>query len=192
MGATISVTTNGVTKRSRGTTSKVLAATGYGGLGGYGLLVNFGSQAQSPIPPPNTVVAQQPDQVAGSPVADLLAGGQNFTPGGWFGGAAGPVQSFASLAGFMGCVGGLNGFSSISAGLPWDSWIQSAGGNDSSTVLNVLYAALTAGWSNTSNPTLANTGPFAAQTAAAPLAAWSASAVLQALDNAIGQWISTS
>ena len=41
---------------------KVLAAGGYGPIGGYGLLVNFGSQTQSPIPPPNTVVAQQPDQ----------------------------------------------------------------------------------------------------------------------------------
>jgi hypothetical protein len=35
-------------------------------IGGFGLEVNFGSQTQSPIPPPNTVVAQQPDQGGGS------------------------------------------------------------------------------------------------------------------------------
>jgi hypothetical protein len=45
---------------------KVLAAGGYGPIGGYGLLVNMGSQTQAPIPPPNTVVAQQPDQGGGS------------------------------------------------------------------------------------------------------------------------------
>ena len=37
-----------------------------GPVGGYGLLLNFGSQSQSPIPPPNTVVAQQPDQGGGT------------------------------------------------------------------------------------------------------------------------------
>ena len=36
---------------------KVLAASGPGPIGGYGLQVNFGSQPQAPIPPPNTVVA---------------------------------------------------------------------------------------------------------------------------------------
>ncbi len=30
------------------------------------MLLNFGSQTQSPIPPPNTVVAQQPDQGGGT------------------------------------------------------------------------------------------------------------------------------
>ena len=45
---------------------KVTAAGGPGPIGGYGLLVNFGSQSQAPIPPPNTVVAQQPDQGGGT------------------------------------------------------------------------------------------------------------------------------
>jgi hypothetical protein len=34
-------------------------------VGAYGLEVNFGSQSQAPIQPPNTVVAQQPDQGGG-------------------------------------------------------------------------------------------------------------------------------
>jgi len=65
MGATISVTDSSVST-GQGYYIKVLAATGYGGIGGYGLLVNFGSQSQSPIAPPNTVVAEQPDQGGGS------------------------------------------------------------------------------------------------------------------------------
>ena len=62
-GATISVTAS----VAYGQTYffKVLAAGGTGPIGGYGLLVNFGNHAQSPIPPPNTVVAQQPDQGGG-------------------------------------------------------------------------------------------------------------------------------
>ena len=35
-------------------------------IGGFGLEVNFGSATQSPIAPPNTVVAQQPDQGGGT------------------------------------------------------------------------------------------------------------------------------
>ena len=35
-------------------------------IGGFGLEVNFGSATQPPIAPPNTVVAQQPDQGGGS------------------------------------------------------------------------------------------------------------------------------
>ena len=64
MGATVSVSTS--VTAGQGYYIKVLAAGGFGAIGGYGLLVNMGSQSQSPIPPPNTVVAQQPDQGGGS------------------------------------------------------------------------------------------------------------------------------
>ena len=64
MGATVSVSTS--VSASQGYYIKVLAAGGYGAIGGYGLLLNFGSQTQAPIPPPNTVVAQQPDQSGGA------------------------------------------------------------------------------------------------------------------------------
>jgi hypothetical protein len=49
---------------------KVLAAGSgtVGTVGSYGLLLNFGPDAQSPIPPPNTVVPQQPN--AGGGVAE--------------------------------------------------------------------------------------------------------------------------
>ena len=64
MGATVSVSTS-VTS-GQGYYVKVLAAAGYGGIGGYGLLVNAGSKSQSPIPPPNTLVQQQPDEGSGT------------------------------------------------------------------------------------------------------------------------------
>jgi len=63
LGATISVSSN--VASGQGYYIKVAAAGGPGPIGGYGLLVNFGNQSQSPIPPPHTVVAQQPDQGAG-------------------------------------------------------------------------------------------------------------------------------
>jgi hypothetical protein len=45
---------------------KVLAAGNAGPIGGYGLLVNFGSQSQSPISPPNTVVPSEPSEGGGT------------------------------------------------------------------------------------------------------------------------------
>ncbi len=64
MGATVSVSTS--VASGQGYYIKVLAAPGYGAVGSYGLLVNLGSQTQAPIPPPYTVVAQQPDQGGGT------------------------------------------------------------------------------------------------------------------------------
>jgi hypothetical protein len=60
LGATISLATS--VHSGEGYYIKVLASGGPGPIGHYGLLVNFGSQSQSPISPPNTVVAQAPDQ----------------------------------------------------------------------------------------------------------------------------------
>ena len=63
-GATISLSTN--VASGQGYYVKVTDAGGAGPVGSYGLLLNFGSQTQSPIPPPNTVVTQQPDLGGGS------------------------------------------------------------------------------------------------------------------------------
>jgi len=58
-------------------------AAGNAGVGGnygaYGLLVNFGSQTQPPIAPPNTVVLNQPDGGGGS--GFLATGGGNGPAG---------------------------------------------------------------------------------------------------------------
>ncbi|MGO9596628.1 MAG: matrixin family metalloprotease [Isosphaeraceae bacterium] len=63
-GATVSVSVTGV---QAGQTYLIRAA-GYSAgdpTGTFGLELNFGSQTQSPIPPPNTVVPQQPDEGGG-------------------------------------------------------------------------------------------------------------------------------
>ena len=63
LGATITVSSS--VQSGQGYYVKVLAAGGPGPIGGYGLLLNFGNQPQSPIPPPNTVVPQQGNQAGG-------------------------------------------------------------------------------------------------------------------------------
>jgi hypothetical protein len=63
-GATISAS-EGVSS-GQGYYIRVIGAGGEAPIGSYGLLVNFGNQAQSPIPPPNTVVAQQPSVGGGA------------------------------------------------------------------------------------------------------------------------------
>ena len=71
-GATISLSTS--VSSGQGYYVKVTDAGGPGPIGGYGLLLNFGSQTQSPIPPPNTVVAQQPDGGSGTINNSVVAG----------------------------------------------------------------------------------------------------------------------
>ncbi len=79
MGATVSVSTS--VAANQGYYIKVLAAPGYGSIGSYGLLVNAGSQSQAAIPPPNTYVAQQPDQSGGSITNGVTpTGGANTPP----------------------------------------------------------------------------------------------------------------
>ena len=70
-GATATVTINGV---SPGQVYYFTAgaASGMGSVGSFGLLANFGSAAQPPMPPPYTVVAQQWSQ--GSPSMNEMAG----------------------------------------------------------------------------------------------------------------------
>jgi len=67
-GATVSVTIQGV---KAGQTYLIQVngipqvGNAAGSIGGFGLELNFGSQSQSPIAPPNTVVPQEPDQGGG-------------------------------------------------------------------------------------------------------------------------------
>jgi hypothetical protein len=79
-GATLSVTIT-VVAPGQGYYLRASAAPGYGAVGAYGLLVNFGSSPQAAIAPPNTVVAQQPDQGGGSMAES--SGGQDIEEPGW-------------------------------------------------------------------------------------------------------------
>jgi hypothetical protein len=72
-GATISIST-----RVSSGQKYYIRVTGAGGestVGNYGLLINFGSQAQAPIAPPNTVVAEQPDGTGGAENDNAPVGG---------------------------------------------------------------------------------------------------------------------
>jgi Matrixin len=75
MGATVTVST--AVAANQGYYVKVLAAPGYGAIGGYGLLINAGPLSQAPIPPPDTVVLQQPDQGAGGSLTNAVGAGND-------------------------------------------------------------------------------------------------------------------
>jgi hypothetical protein len=79
MGATVGV--GGSVQAGQGYYIKVLAAGGPGPIGSYGLLVNFGSQPQSPIPPPYTVIPEAPDQGGGTSADLAPPGGLQSLPG---------------------------------------------------------------------------------------------------------------
>jgi hypothetical protein len=97
LGATISVTA--CVSSGQGYYFKVLAAGGPGSIGAYGLLVNFGSHAQPPIQPPNTVVAQQPDRGGGTVNSITVVG--PLDPGGSRTPAAPPVRvTIGTLSGW--------------------------------------------------------------------------------------------
>lgn len=70
-GGTVSVSVSGL---QSGQSFYIRASGNAAGsaTGGFGLEVNFGSQWQPPIPPPYTVVPQQPDQAGGSMMAQSM------------------------------------------------------------------------------------------------------------------------
>jgi hypothetical protein len=94
---------------------KVASMSGnYGRVGAYGLEVNFGSYYQPPVPPPNTLVVNQPDQGGGVATNAMTPGGAHgaaflSTPGlswttigsdsGWVETYAASTSAAASLAG---------------------------------------------------------------------------------------------
>jgi hypothetical protein len=65
-GDTATVTINGVAPGQGFYIRASAANTGATGSGAYGLQLNFGNRQQAPVPPPNTVVAEQPQGGGGS------------------------------------------------------------------------------------------------------------------------------
>ena len=159
-GATVSVSTSVVAGQSY--YFKVLAASSAGGIGGYGLLVNFGSQTQSPIPPPNTVVASQPDQGGGMgqvTLGDLTGYGVVFTAG--IGGQNGPGAGAGSLTQDV--------VSNGSSGTPSGS---------TKAAVNVLLSTIVR---PTTDSTLVPSSTATVAIGPTPL-------VLQAIDEAVASW----
>ena len=93
MGATVTVST--AVKAGQGYYVKVLAAPGYGAIGSYGLLINAGPLSQAPIPPPNTVVLQQPDGGGTGSLTNAVGAGNNT-------GALPPTAVYTTIGTFGG------------------------------------------------------------------------------------------
>ena len=173
IGATVSVSAS--VQPGQGYYIKVLAAGGPGPIGGYGLLVNFGSQPQAAMTPPNTVVAQQPSQAGGTsndnapppnPLAGLLEdlGLQNVigTLTGW-------VETMSIAPDVVG---------SVAAGLLTQT---------SSTVaaLEAVAISIAGNTASTSNSDTAQSSNNNTSTSSAPGGAGPASTLLRAVDQSI-------
>ncbi len=85
-GATVTATVTGVTAGQKYYFKCMAANGGTTAIGAYGLLVNFGTGTMSPVAPPNTTVASQPDQGTGSAnemgmitIGSLLGEGDNLS-----------------------------------------------------------------------------------------------------------------
>jgi hypothetical protein len=172
LGATISVNVGGV-QAGQQYYYRVSAAGGPGPIGGWGLLVNFGSQSQPQIPPPNTVVPQQPDQGGGT---------INYNPVKLT--AIGTLSDWAVAFDASTPTPNLPGSDPVTT-----SPVLSGGGvtGDQATVAGSLVSPATAG------VTIITTGSGSApaQLALLPAASAPAPDLLQALDGALEQWAST-
>ncbi|MFI5455037.1 MAG: matrixin family metalloprotease [Isosphaerales bacterium] len=206
-GATISVTAS--VQAGQGYYIKVLAAGGPGAIGAYGLLANFGSQSQPAIQPPNTVVPSQPDQGGGTTNDNAPWGGQNGQGGGQNGqgggqngqggGQNGQGGGFDGLTLFQGTstlVGNLNGWTDnlnvSSSSLPVDTSDQSTQPGDATAFGAVQIASNVDGAAAqgiTQATTLVSASNLMAPATPTPFTAGPALTVLQALDEALEQWI---
>ncbi len=82
---------------------KVLATGSYGQVGAYGLLLNFGSVSQPMIPPPNTLVLQQPGTGGGTENSITTTTGNTSSLGGSGGvGSQNPVASWSAIGNLAG------------------------------------------------------------------------------------------
>jgi hypothetical protein len=188
MGATIGVTTS--VCAGQGYYFKVMAAGGPGPIGGYGLLANFGSQSQPPIPPPNTVVASQPDQGGGTVNGPSEAGGQSGNGSCW---AIGP----SSLQGLLPSGANLNGWiegmiiSPVTTGGPSFSQVSQPGNTapPGPVPMGVVPPSINGG-SNGSSIAIVNPNTSVAPSAQGTVAMGPAPLVLQATDAALDDWVS--
>jgi Matrixin len=172
LGATVSVSTS--VQSGQGYYIKVLAAGGPGPIGGYGLLVNFTSQSQSPIAPPNTMVPAQASESSGSTSND------NAPPS--------PTNGFSLLDDIFGAIGDLTGWMDEYV-LP--APVSDVTGDAVALLSSALNAPETAIMAITGSPGVAPlTGPvqFLDQTALALISAAGSGpvpSVLQAIDQSI-------
>ncbi len=94
-GATVSYSVSGV-QAGQNYLIRAFGDSAGDSTGGFGLEVNFGSASQAPIPPPNTLVLQQPDQGGG--VSDGIMEGSRAPQDIKIGNLSGPGDVFSMTA----------------------------------------------------------------------------------------------
>ena len=187
-GATISLSFS--VSSGQGYYIKATDAGGAAPAGGYGLLVNFGSGAQSPIPPPNTVVTQQPDGGGGT-ISNVVVAGGTFALGGSTGGLGSGQGNFTSI-------GALSGLAEVMVITP-SNLINPGSGNQTETPVfdpngdgadpssGIALPLVTQG---TDFVGIADTSSGQSSTASAPLTVVATGPpipILQAVDEVLGQ-----
>ena len=191
-GATISVTAT--VQSGQGYYFKVLAAGGPGPIGSYGLLVNFGSQPQAPISPPYTVLAQQPNQGGGSMSnATVASAGVSATPSISTNGST-SQGALATLGSLSGWTEGITTTAQTWSGTGWNPLAQPGNPAPPMPVQTSSSGVTTPGEQATQTST--TTGPATptvpSSSTVATVAAGPNPGVLQAVDDALYQWPSSS
>ncbi len=174
-GATITLTVPNVSSGQQ-YYFKVLQAGGPGPIGGYGLLVNFGSQSQSPIPPPNTVVPSAPDEGSGGITSNALISGVSAaigTPG---------LVTIGALQGWA--VSYTEGSSSVLGGLTPSSTAAENGPSPTTSTSTAATSSTTTAAATTTAPAPA-VKTATIPTAPAAVTLGTTSNVLQAVDAAL-------
>ena len=190
-GATISLSTTAAS--GQGFYVKVTDAGGPGPIGGYGLLLNFGSQTQSAIQPPNTLVPGQPDQGTGGSTNSAVAAG------GSLGSTISPNDSSAPVLPTYLTIGTLAGWTELMVASP----LTPIGPGSSAQTQSIVAAAAGTGSNAGNAPTpvtqqatsmgiaMISSNPSSTASAAPTVvAAGPAPAVVQATDEALGQLVS--
>jgi hypothetical protein len=183
LGATISWSTS--VQAGQGYYIKVTAAGGPGPIGGYGLLVNFGNQPESPIPPPNTLVSQQPNESGGTSSNVEIAGAVGDTAS---------VQNPGPQQGVLTNVGSLSGWveymlaSPASGGNPNGNTSQNGNnlsGSNSSSTSSAITTTAKGGASATAVVAIGPLPP--AQGSPTAVILGPSPSALQAVDDALNQ-----
>jgi hypothetical protein len=184
LGATISLTVPSVSAGQQ-YYFKVLQAGGPGPIGSYGLLVNFGSQSQSPIQPPDTVVASQPD-LGGGVTNDALIGDNGPVVGSPGLLSIGSLQAWAlSYGADSSAVTGLGTTTTATT---------TTGSSPTSTASTATTAAITNTATTTTTTASASPAAQSSTTVTAPAVATlgTTANIFQALDAALDSLTSTS
>jgi len=186
LGATISWSTS--VTAGQGYYIKVLSGGGPGPIGGYGLLINFGNHTQSPIPPPNTMVPGQPDQVPGISNNVQIAGVDGVT-------ASVPISG--PQQGVYAAIGSLSGWVDMMSTSPSSRGNQNADTSQSGNNLSGSNSS-TASSTTTSNTqasaiasvVVSTSTPSPPQGVTTAVILGPSPSVLQAVDDALDQFAS--